>query len=147
MKHLSFILTLLLLGCSANLQVSSPGRDASLSPEQVVTLFHETYGSARMDEIGPYTTERFRQNLPVTVWLVEVWKQLKDLRYEKLDFEIVESKVETTHASVVTRAKIKTKVGESDQQEIYMLILEDGVWKIDEMFVTDEEVRGEDQEL
>jgi hypothetical protein len=37
----------------------------SMTPSQIVTLFHESYGTAWMDDIGPYTTADFRDQLPV----------------------------------------------------------------------------------
>ncbi len=43
-----------------------------------------------------------------------------------------------TEAAVVLRSTIDTIVGKSEQTEIYILVLEDGKWLIDEVIVRDE---------
>ena len=49
------------------------------TPVEVVELFVEGYGLALTDEAADYTTARFRQDKPKSVWVVETYKTLKKL--------------------------------------------------------------------
>jgi hypothetical protein len=120
-----------------------------LNPEEIVTLFHETYGTAWMDDIGPYTTARFRNNLPITVWIIDAWDWLQDMAYEKLDFKITESRIneDGDYATVVSRTRVRTTEGETEQNEIFILLKDEDLWYIDEMYVTDENPGEEEQRL
>lgn len=136
-----FIVVLLLLfllafsGC-ASIDKSGP----RISPEDTVLLFTDTYGTASMDETGEITTEHFRSGKPIAVWVVETWEKLKDLEYQKLDTEILTKKIDGDKAIVVAKSRIKTAVGETAQTEVYALVLEDGMWLIEDLKVTDEDI-------
>jgi hypothetical protein len=110
------------------------------SPVEVVSLFHKCYGKPCMDEIADYTTARFRNNKPKSVWVVDTWKALKKLKYEKLESKAIDSKTKGSKAIVIVEAKISTGAGEATQKEIYYLIKEAERWMIDELVVTDEEI-------
>ena len=110
------------------------------SPVEVVTLFTEGYGGPQMDEIAEYTTPHFRDNKPKSVWVVDTWKALHQLKYQKLHSSIVDSKVSGDKAVVVTEAKIRTAAGEVTQKEIYYLVKQGERWLIDELQVTEEEM-------
>ena len=130
---------LCILGCS--IIIHGKNNDTpSKNPIEVVNLFFETYGTSRMDEIGPYTTAKFRGNKPMSVWVVETWNALKQMEYERLKFKVLDSKITDKNALVAVQAKIKAVAGEADQKEIYSLILENNRWLIDDLVVTDEEI-------
>ena len=147
MTHTSILtITLVfLLGCSANMQIGTNAAAPGTTPEQVVVLFQQTYGTADMDRLGPYTTARFRKGRPIAVWLVDVWKHLEGLHYEKLAFRIMETETNASgnEAQVTVASAIKTNAGTTTQTEIFILVRDGGIWRIDELFVTDEEIQGE----
>ena len=110
------------------------------SPIEVVKLFDKAYGSPSMDEIANYTTPKFRDNKPKSVWVVDTWKTLQKIKYERLNSSVIDSKVKGKRAVVVTEAKIETVVGETTQKDIFYLIKQGERWLIDKLIVTDEEV-------
>ena len=136
----------ILLNCASHTNLKVP---YSLTPDEVVILFNEVYGTGRLDEIGPHTTERFRHERPIAVWVVQVWQELQKLKFEKLDFRIVDSDIDSENdlATVVAQSAIQTQAGITRQQEVFILVLERGVWKIDELFVTQEEIETEEHSL
>jgi hypothetical protein len=142
--RIPLLLVLLLIlsanGCSIIISGSNNSDVPSKSPIEVVKLFFETYGTPRMDEIGPHTTAKFRNDKPMSVWVAETWKALKQMQYEKLEFKVLDSKITDKNALIAVQAKIKTVAGEADQKEIYSLILENNRWLIDDLVVTDEEI-------
>ena len=110
------------------------------SPLEVVKLFDKAYGGPLMDQIADYTTPRFRDNKPKSVWVVDTWKTLKEIKYEKLNCSVLDARVKDDRAVVITEGKIKTVVGETTQKEIYYLVKKGERWLIDELIVTDEEI-------
>jgi hypothetical protein len=110
------------------------------SPIEVVKLFDKAYGSPSMDEIANYTTPKFRDNRPKSVWVVDTWKTLKEIKYEKLNSSVIDTKIKADKAIVATEGKIKTVVGETTQKEIFYLVKKGGRWLIDQLIVTDEEI-------
>ncbi len=146
----ALLLVLLLIlsanGCSI-ISGSNNSDNPSKNPIEVVNLFFETYGNPQMDEIGPYTTPKFRDDKPMSVWVAETWKALKQMEYEKLEIRVLDSKIKDKNALVAVQAKIKTVAGEADQKEIYYLILENNRWLIDDLVVTDEEIDLENMKI
>ena len=132
-KIISLLITLLLI----NLSISQAQEK---SPIEVVKLFDKAYGSPSMDEIANYTTPKFRDNKPKSVWVVDTWKTLKKIKYEKLNSSVIDCKVKDDRAVVVTEGKIKTVVGETAQKEIFYLVKKEKRWLIDQLIVTDEEI-------
>jgi len=134
------------LNCASNANLKAP---SFLTPDKVVILFNEVYGTGRLDEIGPYTTERFRQDRPIAVWVLQVWQELQKLEFEKHEFTIVDSEIDTENevATVVARSTIETQAGITRQQEVFILVFERGKWKIDELFVTEEELQPQERSL
>jgi len=110
------------------------------SPIEVVKLFDKAYGSPSMDEIANYTTPKFRDNRPKSVWVVDTWKTLKEIKYEKLNSSVIDTKIKADKAIVATEGKIKTVVGETTQKEIFYLVKQGERWLIDQLIVTDEEI-------
>ena len=76
---------------------------------------------------------------------MDVWKHLEGLHYEKLAFRIVESETNASgsEAQITVASAIKTNAGTTTQKEIFILVRDGGNWRIDELFVTDEQVQGE----
>jgi hypothetical protein len=100
-----------------------------------------------MDEIADYTTSRFRDNRPKSVWIVDTWKALQGIKYRRLYGSVIDSKITENKAAVVLDAKIGTSVGETEQKEIYHLIKEGQGWFIDQLQVADENMSMEKMKL
>ena len=79
-----------------------------------------------MDEIADYTTPRFRNNRPKSVWVVDTWKALRRLKYERINSNITDSRALGNKAVVAVEAKINTAAGEITQKEIYTILLRKG---------------------
>ena len=110
------------------------------SPLEVVQLFDKCYGGPLMDEIAEYTTPSFTDNKPKSVWVMDTWKTLKEIQYERVNSSVIDSKLKGDKAIVIMEAKIKTSAGEVSQKELYYLLREGERWLIDELVVTDEEI-------
>jgi len=134
------LITLLLINLGIGLAQSK-------SPIEVVKLFDKCYGRPCMDEIANYTTPKFRDNKPKSVWVVDTWKTLKEIKYEKLNSSVIDTKVKDDKAIVVAETKIKTVAGETTQKDIFYLIKQGERWLIDELIVTDEEIDIEKMRL
>jgi hypothetical protein len=119
---------------------SSVCRGQDNTPVDVVRFFNACYGGPCMDETAAYTTERFRDNKPKSVWVVDTWNALQQTSYEKLQDDIIGTRTTDTRAVVVVKARIKTLAGETEQKEVYYLIKKEQAWLIDELQVTDETV-------
>ena len=109
------------------------------SPLEVVQLFDKAYGGPLMDEIADYTTPKFRDNKPKSVWVVDTWKTLRKIGFQRLNCSVIHTKVKGDKAVVVTETKIKTVAGETTQKDIFYLIKQGERWLIDELIVTDED--------
>jgi hypothetical protein len=142
--HFSIFLVFLSSGCPKSHFPNRYFPDAK-SPEQVVELFQKTFGTPRMDEIGPYTTENFRDNLPITVWINKTWHQLNTFGYEKTAFKLLATEYNDlkTLVKITVATKINSAAVSAAQKEIYLLIKEGDCWLIDELIVTDEKVDAE----
>ncbi len=110
------------------------------SPIDVVKLFSENYGGPNMDEVAKYTTANFRDNKPKSVWVVDTWRSLQQLKYKKLDGDITDSKVKGDKAVMIVQGKIRTVAGDVSQKEIYYLVKSGEKWLVNELVVTDEEI-------
>ncbi len=110
------------------------------SPIEVVKLFDKCYGHPCMDEIANYTTPKFRDNKPKSVWVVDTWKTLREIKFQRLNCSVIDTKVKDDKAVVVTETKIKTVAGETTQKDIFYLIKQGERWLIDELIVTNEEI-------
>ena len=110
------------------------------SPLEVVQLFDKAYGGPLMDEIADYTTPKFRDNKPKSVWVVDTWKTLRKIGFQRLNCSVIHTKVKGDKAVVVTETKIKTVAGETTQKDIFYLIKQGERWLIDELIVTDEDL-------
>ncbi len=61
-----------------------------------------------MDAIADYTTAKFRLNRPKSVWVVDVWRALKKMKYKRVGSVVVDSKVNGNKKDVIlVEAKIK----------------------------------------
>ena len=100
----------------------------SKSPIEVVKLFDKCYGAPCMDEIADYTTPKFRDNKPKSVWVVDTWKTLREIKFQRLNCSVIDTKVKDDKAIVVSETKIKTVVGETAQKEIFYLVKEGERW-------------------
>lgn len=122
-------------------------RAEGISPVLAVKQFTENYGGPRMDESARWTTARFRDHRPRSVWVVDTWRQLQRLAYKRLQETVSVTETNETEAAVVLRTRIETLAGETRQKEIYYLIKEDDTWLIDALHVVDEDVQISAEEL
>lgn len=94
-----------------------------------------------MDAIAGYTTAKFRLNRPKSVWVVDIWRALKKMKYTRVGSAVVKSKVNGKKKAVIlVEAKIKIDEKETTQKEIYYLTREAEKWLIDDLVVVDGEV-------
>jgi len=111
------------------------------SPVDVVNLFDSHYGGPDMDVIAGYTTAKFRLNRPTSVWVVDVWRVLKKMKYKRLNSTVIDSRVKNDRkAVVIIEAKIEIANKETTQKEIYYLIQKGKKWLIDDLVVADGEI-------
>jgi len=111
------------------------------SAVEVVNLFDSHYGGSDMDVIAGYTTAKFRLNRPQSVWVVDVWRALKKMKYKRMGSAVVDSKFnDNTKAVILAATKIKIDEKETTQKEIYYLIQAGEKWLIDDLVVVDGEV-------
>ncbi len=111
------------------------------SAVDVVNLFDRHHGGANMDEIAGYTTAKFLLNRPKSVWVAEVWRALKKMKYKRLDSTVVDSMIKGDRkAAILVEAKIEINEKETTQKEIYYLTREGEKWLIDDLVVVDGEV-------
>ena len=117
------------------------------TPSDIVNVFVNTYGGPYMDELADFTTPNFRDNKPKSVWVVDTWKSLKQIKYRKIRSSVIASKVKGNKAVVIVDATIETKAVKTSQKELYYLIKEDGKWLINDLVVTDEDIDLENEKL
>jgi len=117
------------------------------NPSYIVNVFVNTYGGPYMDELADFTTPNFRDNKPKSVWVVDTWKSLKQIKYRKIRSSVIASKVKGNKAVVIVDATIETKAVKTSQKELYYLIKEDGKWLINDLVVTDEDIDLENEKL
>lgn len=98
---------------------------------------NECYARPCMDEIADCRTANFRNNRPKSVWVMDIWRVLKRMKYEKLSSSVIDSKVKDDKAVVLVEAKIKTRDVEKAQKEISSLIKKRIEWLINDHRVTD----------
>jgi hypothetical protein len=111
------------------------------SAVEVVNLFDSHYGGPDMDVIAGYTTAKFRLNRPKSVWVVDVWRALKKMKYKRVGSAVVDSKFnDNKKAVILVETKIKIDEKETTQKEIYYLIQAGEKWLIDDLVVVDGEV-------
>lgn len=107
------------------------------SPQEVVDLFMQVYGTERMREILPYTLRGFRDGQEPEVWLLWANWILKHIGYVRLESVIRNVTIKGREATVVVAARIGTRVGTARQTEIYQLLLTDQGWKLLDFTVQD----------
>ena len=121
--------------------------DATSQVENTVLLFAENYGTGRMDEAAAITTMKFRDGVPGSMWVADVYPKSEHWEYKKITTEILTTKIEGDKAVVFAEAKISTAVGEALQKEVYYLIRFREKWLIDELEVLEEDVEFIDGEV
>jgi len=110
------------------------------TPVQVVKFFIVGYGTSQMDDVADYTTAKFRDNKPKSVWVVETWRALKKLKYGRKAGKVIDSKIAGDKAIVLIDSEITTAAADVKQREVYTLTKEGGMWLIDDLIVMDEEI-------
>ncbi len=126
-----YTIFLLLLFCS-------PLYAQEHSPKDIVSKWIEVYGVDQL-QASELTTLRLRKGKTKKIWAEETSAPLKQLGYKHLGGKFGETiKRGKTEAAVALRSTIDTIVGKTEQTEIYILMLEDGEWLIDEILVRDE---------
>ena len=111
------------------------------TPVEVVEVFIDGYGTAKMDQAAKHTTAKFRNDKPKSVWVQETWNALNELKYGHKDSSVIDTKVGDEKAVVVVDAKITTVAADARQKEIYILVKQEDRWLIDELILSDEKVQ------
>ncbi|MDM8552686.1 hypothetical protein QUF72_21575 [Desulfobacterales bacterium HSG2] len=93
-----------------------------------------------MDSITELTTANFRDGRPGSVWVVETWESLNKIKFKRVSSELQTCRITHGKAVIILQTRISTLVGYADQRDVYFLVRENGLWKIDDLKVTDEEV-------
>jgi len=94
-----------------------------------------------MDVIAGNTTASFRANRPKSVWVVDVWRALKKMKYKRLNSTVIDSRVNNDRkAVVIVKAKIEIANKETTHKEIYYLIQKREKWSIDDLVVANGEI-------
>ena len=107
----------------------------------VVNLFDSHYGGPDMDAIAGYTTAKFRLNRPKSVWVVDIWRVLKKMKYKRVGSVVVDSKFnDNKKAVILVEIKIMIDEKETTQKEIYYLIQAGKKWLIDDLVVVDGDI-------
>lgn len=101
-------------------------------PDAAVKQFARCYGKPCMDDIGALVTPGFRDFKPVSVWVADTWRALKESKYLRLSGRVLDSRVKENRAVVSMASTIKTVDGQIDQTEIYYLVMKNGRWLIAE---------------
>jgi len=107
---------------------------------RVVQEFNRCYGKPCMDLAADLTTANFRNDKPKSVWVYDSWHLLNQMKYKKVESKIEMSRSSKGKAIVVMNSKISTAGGDAEQRDVYLLILENGKWLIDDLEVVDEKV-------
>ena len=147
MKNNILIILFLVFSISACASFSLNTNQDTEQIENTVMLFAETYGTGRMDEAAAITTMKFRDGVPGSMWVADVYPKLEHWEYKKITTEILTMKIDGYKAVVVAQAQISTAVGEAVQKEVYYLIRSRGKWLIDELEVLEEDVEFIDGEI
>ncbi len=94
-----------------------------------------------MDVIVGYTTAKFRLSRPKSVWVADIWRVLKKMKYKRLNSTVIHSRVKNDRkAVVIIEAKIEIANKETTLKEIYYLIQKGKKWLIDDLVVADGEI-------
>ena len=123
---------LLLLFCS-------PLHAEEHSPQDIVKEWIKYYG-VDQSKASELTTLRLRDGRTKEVWAEETSIPLKQIGYKHLGGKVLAEtkKKGRTEVAVALRSTIDSIAGKSEQTEIYILVLKDGKWLIDEVIVRDE---------
>ncbi len=114
----------------------------SRSPQNIVKLFMQVYGTDRMREILPKTLPQFRDGLEPEEWLEEAYRDLESIGYVHLEGVIKDISIDGKRARVVVHSRIRTIVGTARQTEIYRLRLTVLGWMLFDIEVMDEVIEG-----
>ena len=134
-----FLLCLLFLCLSLQKSLASA---QPRSPQEVVDLFMQVYGTERMREILPFTLPGFRDSQEPEVWLLWTNWILKHIEYVRLGSVIRNVTIKGGEATVVVAARIGTRAGTAHQTEIYQLLLTDQGWKLLDFTVQDRTIEN-----
>ncbi len=109
-----------------------------LSPREIVFAWTKLYGrdTAR---VALLTTTRFREGQPPKLWVEKEQRTLSRVHYEHLGGTIVKEEIREKTATVIFKARIRTRLGITEQTELYTLFLEGEHWLLDDIKITNEQ--------
>ena len=127
---------LLLLLITSPLHADWPEESGILEPVQI---FDQHYGTDQMNKVAQVVTDDFRDGKSKPEWTADVSRQLREIRYERMDSEIrgVVSNEDT--ATVLMRVNIGSLVGPVEHDEVFRLVRDEDRWLIDELEVSNEQ--------
>lgn len=113
------------------------------SPSVAVLSWTRLYGQ-ETSRAALLTTDRFRQREHVHVWADRTQRILQQIGYHHLGGQVVKEVVREETATVFLKARIRTLIGVTEQQELYTLRRVDGQWLIDSLEIRDEVIPEEE---
>ena len=105
-------------------------------PQNIVKEWIEVYG-VDQSKASELTTLGLRDGRTKKDWAEETSIPLKQVGYKHLGGKVISDTIKRgkAEAGVALRSTIDSIVGRSEQTEIYILVLENGKWLIDEVVV------------
>lgn len=110
---------------------TSCGGGAS-APKDVAVKFAEAVGKADFDEAGKYASDETKKGLDMMKAFAGMMPD--SLKNKKVEFEVVEEKIDGDNATVTLKPK-----GGNEKAETFKLTKVDGAWKVN---MTKEEMGG-----
>jgi len=109
----------------------------NVSPSAVVQQWTHLYGTDTV-QAARLTTARFRGGKEPDTWGKHLQATLTAIGYQHLRGQIVQETIKNTVATVSLKARIGTRLGVTEQTEVYTLRRVSGQWLIDAVHITNE---------
>ena len=112
-----------------------------------VKIFDQYYGTAHMYKVAQVVTDDFRNGQPQSDWAAEVSRQLRDIRYERMNSEIKGVVTNEDTATVLVRTRINSFVGPVEHDEVFRLVRDGDTWLLDDLEVANDKIKPQGIEI
>ncbi len=112
-----------------------------------VGIFIVYYGTPDMDRVAEVVTEDFRDGKSKAEWAATTSRLLKSIKYERLESDIRQVVLSEDTAYVHVRARVDTVAASAEHDELYRVIRDGDVWKIDALEVVNEDIEARMRQL
>jgi hypothetical protein len=140
MKKISALIILVILLIAPSLWAEN---SEVLKPVQI---FIEHYGKD-MEKVADITTLEFRDGKSKLEWAAFTGKMLESFGYERLQSDIKQTVRHDDLAYVHVRARVDTVAASAEHDELYRVIRDGDVWKIDALEVVNEDIEARLRQL